>query len=156
MWCTLMSWVQKWASFEKNLHSNLSHHKNLKINFEIFWSQPMIKHPNFSCTMNYLCLGARSLNLFFWEKKSWKISWKILWKIFGNFNFWDLAEKCFVETNNREQIFSRFLQNSKKNFPKFVWSVTNLSAKFLQKTPIFVLRTPMCIIYKILPRTFGK
>ena len=100
--------------------------------------------------------GSKILELIFLRKKIMKISWKILWKIFGNFNFWDLAEKCFVETNNREQIFSRFLQNSKKIFPKFVWSVTNLSAKFLQKTPIFVLRTPMCIIYKILPWTFEK
>ena len=62
-----------------------------------------------------------------------------------------MAEKCFVETNNREQIFSRFLQNSKKNFPKFVWSVTNLSAKFLKKTPIFAPRTPCASYIKYYP-----
>ena len=47
--------------------------------------------------------------------------------------------------------FKKF-QNLFSNF----WGVTNLSANFFQKMPIFVLRTSMCITYKILPLAFQK
>ena len=124
----------KTGIFWKTFHSDLSHPKNLKINFEKFWRQLMIEHLNFFCIMTYLCLEARTLKLFFFWKKLMINFMKNFINFFWKFSFLGLGLKMFCRkwylgTIKQKRLFQNSKQKISKICSEFDKSECNIFAK---------------------------